>query len=70
MTPEEIDALPENGGWDAVTDTTTGYTSQVRRPIQFLVRVGSVLFYTMPDGTRWSVGKDTTGKLWKERWPA
>jgi len=70
MTREEMDALPENGGYDTVTDPKTGHTERVRRPQQFLARTDDVLFYTDPhDGSRWMVGRDSTGKRWKERWP-
>jgi hypothetical protein len=70
MTDDEIAALPENGGYDTVTDPKTGQTERVRRPVQFLVREGDVLFYTdTTTGERWSVGRDSHGKFWKERVP-
>jgi hypothetical protein len=63
-----MDALPENGGSEVVTDPTSRQTTLVRRPVQFVVRMDDTLFYTDPaTGERWSIGRDSRGKLWKER---
>ena len=66
-TEAEILALPENGGFDAVTDQATGHTESVRRPVQFLVNDGEVVFYRLRDGSRWMVGRGMNGQHYRER---
>lgn len=68
MTREEMDAIPENGGIEAITDLVTGHTVMRRKPARFLTRFDDVLCYTDPRTSRqWFVGKDENGKIWKER---
>lgn len=68
LSDAEVLALPENGGVDNVVDPTTGHTSQVRRPVQFLVNDSDALFYRLADNSCWTVGRSVDGKLWRQRW--
>ncbi len=67
LTAEEFAAIQEVEYYQSVTDDT-GHTSFVRLPANFLVpRDDGVFTYRDHTGQHWFVGKDTDGKLYKER---
>ncbi len=67
-TDDEIEQLPINGGSDVFTDPVTGYSTLVRRPVQFLVTDDDTHHVTdRRTGERWRIGRDVNGEYWKER---
>lgn len=73
MTPEELFALPEQSLGDnvkVITDPDTGVRTYEREPVQFLVNRSDVLFYTLTDGSRWTVGETADGAKFRMRFNA
>ena len=73
MTETELLLVPEQslgGNIRVTTDPATGVTRYEREPVRFLVNRSDVLFYTLSDGSRWTVGETADGKQFRMRFDA
>lgn len=72
LSEAEVLALPEQslgGNIRVSVDPTTGLSNYEREPVQFLVN-RDVVFYTLSDNSRWTVGETADGKQFRMRFNA